>query len=800
MKSMQNNKAPGPDGYPVEFFKRFQHKLAPLLHSVYIESLQNGSLPPTLRQASISLLLKKDKDPKLCSSYRPLSLINVDAKILAKALAHRLENILPTIVSEEQTGFIKGRQLFYNVRTLLNIIYSKTTTTAPELVISVDAEKAFDRVEWDYLLAVLNKFGMGTIFNSWIRLLYTAPQASITTNGIQSSFFTLSRGTRQGCPLSPLLFALAIEPLSIYLRSSPIFTGISRSDMVFKLSLYADDLLLYVSDPDRSIPAILSFLKTFGSFSGYKVNISKTECYPINASALQLNQANIPFKLSPSGFKYLGINVTRTLKSLFSANFSPLLSKIKCDLQRWRSLPLSLIGRINTVKMNILPKFLFLFHCLPLFLPKHFFKTIDQTISGFLWCGKVPRVRKSLLERCKFNGGLSLPNFQLYYWAAHIHKITFWFNSSDPPWCKLEAESCVLSSLLALLTSSIPTSPSGFTNNQVVSSTLKIWYQFRRQFKFTSASTSAPLLKNHLFKPALTDSTFSVWHGKGLTFFKDLYRDGIFRSFTDLSCEFHLPPSHLFRYFQIRHCVKLLFPTFPSSPAIQLWEEFLCSNPFQKSLISKSYNKLLSFDSSQTTKVKAAWEQELGLNLDDNWWAMALDKIHKSSTCARLTLIQFKVLYRVHFSKARLSRIYPSVIDSCDKCHSSFCNLTHMFYSCPLLSRFWQNYFDTMSKILLLTITVSPHIAIFGIPEAYNRYTSKHLDVLAFTSLLARRHLLLNWKSTKAPSSSRWLSDVMSFLKLEKIKYSLRGNTDKFYDKWQSFLTYFNSLSSLSPD
>ena len=80
-------------------------------------------------KASISLLLKKDKDPKLCSSYRPLSLINMDATILAKALAHRLENILPTILPEEQTGFIKGHQLFYNICTLLDIIYSKTTNS-----------------------------------------------------------------------------------------------------------------------------------------------------------------------------------------------------------------------------------------------------------------------------------------------------------------------------------------------------------------------------------------------------------------------------------------------------------------------------------------------------------------------------------------------------------------------------------------------------------------------------------------------------------------------------------------------
>ena len=236
------------------------------------------------------------------------------------------------------------------------------------------------------------------------------------------------------------------------------------------------------------------------------MNISKSECYPINSSALQFTQSDIPFKLSPSGFKYLGINVTRTLNSLFSANFAPLMSKIKSDLQRWGSLPLSLIGRINAVKLNILPKFLFLFHCLPIFLPKPFFKTIDQTISDFLWCGKAPRIRKSILQRCKFNGGLSLPNFQLYYLAAHIYKISFWFKSMDLPWCNLEAQSCVSSSsLTALLTSSIPFNLSGFINNQVARSTLKIWYQFRRHFKFKSASILAPLLRNHLFRPALTD-------------------------------------------------------------------------------------------------------------------------------------------------------------------------------------------------------------------------------------------------------------------------------------------------------
>lgn len=107
----------------------------------------------------------------------------------------------------------------------------------------------------------------------------------------------------------------------------------------------------------------------------------------------------------------------------------------------------------------------------------------------------------------------------------------------------------------------------------------------------------------------------------------------------------------------------------------------------------------------------------------------------------------------------------------CRGCRGSPCNLKHMFFSCPALTNFWQIYFDTISKVFAKTLHISPHIGIFGLPEEYTQYTTKELGVIAFTSLIAKRHLLLNWKSTTAPSSTQWIKEAMSFLKVEKIRY-----------------------------
>lgn len=180
---MRSGKRAGPDGLPIDIYKAFKEKLVHPLMDMYEESLHAGILRPSLRKALITLIPKPDKPQTKCESYRPVSLINNDANILAKVLALRLEDHLPAIINNDQNGLVKNRQAFHNIRRVLNIIYEKTDAK-DNRILSLDAEKAFDRVEWPYLFDELSRYGCGPKFCQWIKLLYCEPSAEVITNNL----------------------------------------------------------------------------------------------------------------------------------------------------------------------------------------------------------------------------------------------------------------------------------------------------------------------------------------------------------------------------------------------------------------------------------------------------------------------------------------------------------------------------------------------------------------------------------------------------------------------------------------
>uniref|UniRef100_A0AAR2J9L9 Reverse transcriptase domain-containing protein n=1 Tax=Pygocentrus nattereri TaxID=42514 RepID=A0AAR2J9L9_PYGNA len=328
IKSFPSAKAPGPDGFGIEFYKKFASQITPLLLRMFIHSTKVGTLPKTLYAANISLLLKPGRDKTDFSSYRPISLLNTDLKILSKVLANRLKQYISSIIHPDQTGFIPNRFSFFNVRRLMDIIYHKYHGVSAQAVLSLDAEKAFDQVEWGYIIATLKEFGFGHAFISWIQMLYAHPTASILTNQEQSPYFSLYRGTRQGCPLSPLLFSIAIESLAISIREDENIKPIILGGVEHKLSF---------------------------EISGYTINWQKSEFMALSANHNPRFLSSLQFKMSTVKIKYLGIEVTKNPNALFKHNFAEKMNRLKQDIDRWRTLPLSLIGRVNAIKMVSLP-------------------------------------------------------------------------------------------------------------------------------------------------------------------------------------------------------------------------------------------------------------------------------------------------------------------------------------------------------------------------------------------------------------------------------------------------------------
>lgn len=223
----------------------------------------------------------------------------------------------------------------------------------------------------------------GDYFLKLIKSLFNSPRAQITTNGVLSDAFSLSRGCRQGCPASPALFSIAIEPLAIAIRSDAFITGIKSGTQEHKLALYADDLLVFISQPTTSFPSLFTCLRKYSIVSGYKIHFSKSEAFPIKMTNQQMSSVQVPFKWWALN-TWVSVFLTHMRGSL-NKNYVCLLTKCKTDLQRWMDLPLSLTGRINTIKMNLLPKFISLFRCIPLKIPISFFKDLDKSITSFLW-------------------------------------------------------------------------------------------------------------------------------------------------------------------------------------------------------------------------------------------------------------------------------------------------------------------------------------------------------------------------------------------------------------------------------
>ena len=198
--------------------------------------------------------------------------------------------------------------------------------------------------------------------------------------------FPLRSGTRQGCPLSPLLFTIDLEVLATAIREEKEIKEIEIGKQEVKLSLFAEDMILYIENPKGATRKLLELINEFGKVAGHKINAQKSLAflYINDEESERETKETLPFNIARKRIKYLGVNVPKETKDLYAENYKTLMKEIKDDTNRWRDIPCSWTGRINIVKMTLLPTAIYRFNAISIKLPMAFSTEQEQKISQFV--------------------------------------------------------------------------------------------------------------------------------------------------------------------------------------------------------------------------------------------------------------------------------------------------------------------------------------------------------------------------------------------------------------------------------
>ncbi|GJV21152.1 uncharacterized protein Tco_1370172 [Tanacetum coccineum] len=429
--SMGDDKAPGPDGLTVTFFKKSCDIVGGEITIAIMDFFTNGKLLKELNHTIISLIPKVFIPSKI-NDYRPISCYNILFKFISKIIANLIKGYLGDLVSINQSAFIPGRRILDNILLTQELIRNYHRKRGPpRCAFKVEIQKAYDTVEWGFLRSILVGFGFHSTMVNWIMVCVTTTSYSISINGDIHGWFNGKRGLRQGDPLSPYLFTLVMEVLTLILQRRVQnaedfqYHHLCKEQRIVNLC-FANDIFLFTRGNPNSFRVIMDVLEEFKNVSGLVPSIPKSTALFCNVlNALKANiLSSMPFAEGTLPVRYLGVPLISS--RLLYRDCKVLIEMLESRVNDWRNKFLSLAGQLQLVRSVL--SFTHIYWASVFILPVRIISELEQLVKGFLWCqgemkkGKA-KVAWEVVCLPQREGGLGIrriEDFNIALMATHI--------------------------------------------------------------------------------------------------------------------------------------------------------------------------------------------------------------------------------------------------------------------------------------------------------------------------------------------------------------------------------------------
>lgn len=792
LKDFKMNKTPGTDGWTTEFYKFFWGDIGDLVLDSLNWSFLSGNMSIDQRRGIISLIPKKDKDRTNLGNWRPITLLNFDYKLLTKVLSNRLKPLLTLLIDPDQTGYVSDRYIGENILLLTDILWTTKVRGEAGLLLLLDFKKAFDSIEWTFMEKTLNAFNFGENFKKWVKIMYTNITSCVTNNGNASDFFSLSRGVRQGCPLSPYLFILCVEILAIAIRKNTKIHGINIGGTTCKLSQFADDTTCFVRDI-ASAKELFYLLEKFGQCSGLYCNTEKTLARWIGRN-VGLPPGELPVKWTEDAFDLLGITFSENTEEMEEMNYSKRIKKMNDLFRIWKMRDLSIIGKILVTKSLGISKLLYVASMI--YTSENIKKEVQKDINAFVWKSKPPKVKMDTLVKQISGGGLKLVDFTTQVKALVLSWIGRFFNNSRAKWAATFNAQFHDFDVQDLLYSRCCWKGLELLNlPPLYRQMLEYWKEIRSHLKpMVDVNVTEEFIWFNSYITIEGETLFfKEWYRKGIKYIRDLLKDdGSFLSHIELEGKYEIHTNFL-QCYQIRAAIPFTwkrilregFVIERRQPALEFNIDEHTTKTIQNMTCKDFYWLLISMKRPTKPTAELKWAEDLNIQPDQLNWAEIYAVPSQCTLETKLRAFQYSCLHRYVPHKKLLFRQGLVEEESCNNCPEQD-TILHRFWRCPTTNQFWMKVEQWLRQCLDGEFHLTMRDVIFG------RHMMGDLDHMQYVT----NNILLNAKSFIHSTKCRGAPLDFEFFKLyqktkiaiEKEILTTKSRLDLFDNRWSNVI------------